>query len=144
MEYISKSEIETKNHANRVLNSLEKNIETAKVIALCGNLGAGKTTFTQGLAEVLEVSEQVNSPTFVLEKIYKINKKCGWEHLIHIDTYRLDNEAELIHLGWEEIISNPNNLIVIEWADKIEKILPKSTTIINFEFIDEETRKISW
>ncbi|MCR4284071.1 MAG: tRNA (adenosine(37)-N6)-threonylcarbamoyltransferase complex ATPase subunit type 1 TsaE [Parcubacteria group bacterium] len=123
--------------------------DKAKVIGLIGDLGAGKTTFTQAFAETLGVKEKVSSPTFVIEKIYKIPKlrKCDvrrkqFEHLIHIDAYRIEDNREIIHLGWKEIIDNPKNIILVEWADKVEEILPKDTQKIFFKFIDENTREI--
>ncbi len=115
----------------------------ATIIGLYGDLGAGKTTFTKVLAEVLGVKETVTSPTFVLEKIYKLDKQ-KFSHLIHIDAYRLDVSSELEHLGWDIIMSSGSNLIVVEWADKIEDMLPKDTKKIYFKITGENEREISY
>jgi len=114
----------------------------AKVIGLIGDLGAGKTTFAQALAQALGVEEKVSSPTFVIEKIYKLKGQGKLTHLIHIDAYRLNDPEELVALGWDEIVESPNNIILVEWADNVEKILPKDTQKIFFKFIDEERREI--
>ncbi|MFC1730952.1 tRNA (adenosine(37)-N6)-threonylcarbamoyltransferase complex ATPase subunit type 1 TsaE [candidate division KSB1 bacterium] len=115
----------------------------ATVVGLYGDLGAGKTTFTKALAEVLGVKETVTSPTFVLEKIYTL-KNQKFSHLIHIDAYRLESSDELKQLGWDTIISNPGNLIVIEWADKVGDLLPENTKKISLQVVGEEVRNISY
>jgi len=107
----------------------------ATVIALIGELGAGKTTFVQKFARACGITEPVLSPTFV------ILKKYG--NLIHIDAYRLKNSAELVALGIHDLMSDPNNVIIIEWADRVSDILPDDCITIHFEHVDETTRKIS-
>lgn len=116
----------------------------AVVLGLFGDLGSGKTTFTQSLAKAFGIKQIVTSPTFVIEKIYKLPKTENFEHLIHIDAYRLEGEEEMLELGWETILNNPKNIIVIEWPERIEKILPKDMQKIFFEFVDENTRKINY
>jgi len=110
----------------------------AFVIGLQGELGAGKTTFTQGFAKALGIKDKILSPTFVIFKKFKLKNK----YLYHIDCYRIRNSKELIDLGFKEIINNPLNIVVIEWADKINRIMPKNALWIKFEFIDELKRKI--
>ncbi|PIR57847.1 MAG: tRNA (adenosine(37)-N6)-threonylcarbamoyltransferase complex ATPase subunit type 1 TsaE [Parcubacteria group bacterium CG10_big_fil_rev_8_21_14_0_10_38_31] len=114
----------------------------AKVIGLVGELGAGKTTFSQAFASALGVEEKVSSPTFVIEKIYKLKDQAVFTHLIHIDAYRLNDPKELINLGWKEIIENPHNIILIEWADNVEKILPEDYIKINLEHLSGDKREI--
>lgn len=131
----------------------------AVIVGLFGDLGSGKTTFTQAVAKVLGVTETVTSPTFVIEKIYKLGglaKQTGFvsasesrlsaphafKHLIHIDAYRLESGKELEHLGWHDIASDPKNLIMIEWPEKVAEILPSDITKLHFTFIDEKTREI--
>ena len=144
MEFLSKSDIETKNKAKDLLKNLVENegSQNAHVLALEGDLGSGKTTFTQGIAEALLITERVQSPTFVIEKIYKILNHPRWAHLVHIDAYRLDNESELTHLGWKEFVENTKNLIVIEWSERIKKVLPKKYIKIHIDHIGKNIRKI--
>src|SRR4051812_40158014 len=94
----------------------------ATVIGLSGDLGSGKTTFTQSIAKALGVTENVTSPTFVIEKIYSLKNpstltELNFEHLIHIDAYRLESSRELLNLGWHDIVLDPKNLILIEWPE---------------------------
>lgn len=114
---------------------------SATVIGLQGNLGAGKTTFTQHVAHALKIDKQVNSPTFVIQKIYKLDSQ-KFDKLIHIDAYRLESPQELESLDWKEISSDPKNLILIEWPEQVMEILSPQTKFISFEVVDEETRKI--
>ncbi|MCW9054919.1 MAG: tRNA (adenosine(37)-N6)-threonylcarbamoyltransferase complex ATPase subunit type 1 TsaE [Candidatus Pacebacteria bacterium] len=119
----------------------------AAVIALYGDLGAGKTTLTKAIAHTLGVEETVTSPTFVIEKIYRLDPKKTTQHfarLIHIDAYRLENSHELMELGWEDIVRDPENLIVIEWAGKVEDILPESAQKIDLKVVTEEVRTIAY
>jgi tRNA threonylcarbamoyladenosine biosynthesis protein TsaE len=140
MKYLSKSLEETSAIAKYFLETLEKG-STGTVVALRGDLGAGKTAFSQAIGEMLGVKGIMQSPTFVIEKIYEIDFN-GFTHLIHIDAYRLDRKEELLHLGWQEIISRPENLILIEWPERVEEIIPVYAKKINFQFVDETTRDI--
>ncbi|NOY35514.1 MAG: tRNA (adenosine(37)-N6)-threonylcarbamoyltransferase complex ATPase subunit type 1 TsaE [bacterium] len=113
----------------------------AAVIALTGDLGSGKTAFTQGFAKALGVKEKITSPTFVIQKNYKLQTK-NHKLLIHIDAYRIKDPKEIIGLGWEEMISNPPNIIIMEWAERIKKILPQKHIQINFEHLGGDKRRI--
>ncbi len=108
------------------------------VLALEGELGGGKTTFLQGFAKGLGVKEKILSPTFNIFKKFKIKDK----YFYHFDCYRIEDPKEILNLGFKEIISNSNNIIAIEWASKIKKILPKNTIHLKFKFTDENTRSI--
>lgn len=130
--------IKSKKEMQKIAGMLAKELKPlsssqATVLALEGNLGSGKTTFTQGLASALGVREKVLSPTFVLAKIYQLPKTKKFKHLIHIDCYRLKNPKELEILGFKSFLDDPKSLIVIEWADKIRKMIPKNSIWINFE-----------
>lgn len=120
----------------------------ATVVGLYGDLGSGKTAFTQAVARALNIRETVTSPTFVIEKIYAVNHSgtdsqiTPFTHLIHIDAYRLEKSEELIRLGWNEIIADPANLILIEWPEKVPDIMPADHIKLSFTFIDEITREI--
>ncbi len=119
----------------------------AGVIALHGNLGAGKTTFTKSIAKLLGITATITSPTFVIQKSFEVSgdfatKYGSIKKLIHIDTYRIDLQDELVKLGWHENVADANNLIVIEWPENIPDLLPKETVHVYFEFINETTREI--
>jgi len=116
--------------------------ELATVVGLYGDLGSGKTAFTKIFASLLGVEEVVSSPTFVIEKIYKIETLENFSHLIHIDAYRLESEDEMKNLGWGEILKNSRNIILIEWPEKIIGLIPKNHIRINFDHIDETSRHI--
>lgn len=113
----------------------------AMVVGLYGNLGAGKTFLTQVLAKNLGINEQIVSPTFVIEKIYSLENN-KFSHLIHIDAYRLEKSEELLNLGWQNIISDPKNLILIEWPEKVEDIMPEHTKIFIKYGQNENSREI--
>lgn len=146
---LSKSLTDTQKFAEEFLNNLVsdparlKAVGQATVVGLFGDLGSGKTTFSQSVAKILGVAENVTSPTFVIEKIYELPTSGRFKHLIHIDCYRLESSSEMAKLGWSEIIANPENLIFVEWPEKIADILPADMIKIDFKFIDETTREIS-
>lgn len=112
---------------------------TATVIGLQGELGSGKTYFAQRFGKILGVKENMVSPTFVIMKSYSINPSNSsgqawhrFKKLIHIDAYRLEKEEELLKLGWQEIVKDPENIVLIEWPEKIEGIMPKDSKRIIF------------
>src|SRR5271168_798431 len=144
MKILSKSLKETNGIAKDFVKEILKDTtkKGAKIIGLSGNLGAGKTAFVKAVAEALGVSETVQSPTFVIEKIYKIQDP-HFEHLIHIDAYRLENAEELLKLGFKEISENPTNIIFIEWPEKVPGLLPKDASILYFAHFNEEQREIT-
>lgn len=91
----------------------------ATLVTLSGELGAGKTAFAKALAKALGIEEPVTSPTFVLEKIYALPKSAKFARLAHIDAYRLEDESELAALGFDELMSDPQTLVVLEWPEKV-------------------------
>ncbi len=116
----------------------------ALVIGLEGDLGGGKTTFLQGFSKGLGIKQKITSPTFVIMRRYKIqNTRYKIQNFYHIDCYRISKPKEILDLGFKKIVSTPRNIVAIEWADRIRKILPKKVIIIKFEFVDKTTRKIS-
>ncbi len=115
----------------------------AVVLGLSGNLGGGKTTFLQGLAQGLDVKEKITSPTFVIQKRFEMKNK-NYKNFYHIDCYRLKDEKDILELDFKKIISDPKNIVAVEWPEKIEKVLPKKIITINFKFIDEDKREISF
>lgn len=122
---------------------IAKVLRGGEVLALHGDLGGGKTTFTKGLAEFLRVEETITSPTFVMLKSY--HGKTGDKNIqvVHIDAYRSESIEDIKSVGIEDYLNRDDVVMVVEWAEKIREILPKNTININFEFIDENTRKIS-
>jgi len=117
---------------------------TATIIALEGDLGAGKTVFTKGVAAALGVKTAVTSPTFVIQKRYDLPEGAHWKRLIHIDAYRLGGEDELRTIGWDTIATDPNNLVIIEWPQQVEAGVPQRTHRVVFEEVDEETRRLTF
>lgn len=115
----------------------------AMVITLSGELGAGKTTLTQNIARELGVSENVISPTFVIMKMYDL-KNQKHKRLVHIDAYRLTTHNELEILGFKEIISSSENLVLIEWPENVKELIPTNATKIFLKHIDEDTREIDF
>ena len=126
MKYISNSLEETQKIADDFIKNISPKSDSAFVVGLSGNLGAGKTAFTKCIAKSLGVEETVTSPTFVIEKIYELENQ-KFSHLIHIDAYRLESGEELLNLGWQRIISDPKNLILIEWPEKVSSVMPEHT-----------------
>lgn len=113
----------------------------AEVIALSGSLGAGKTTFTQALGRALGIKKEVKSPTFVVMHVHKINAKrithnakLKTKFLCHVDAYRIEELSELETIGLQDYLGNPEVITVIEWAEKIKKILPKETLWLTFAY----------
>lgn len=144
MELILKDLKETAAVAKELASSLQPKPNEALVVGLYGNLGSGKTTFTQSFAQALGVAERLVSPTFVILKKYSIENVSNFKTFVHIDAYRLDDPKELKALRFADEASNPENLIFIEWADKVEDALPEGTLKIYFEYVDDKTRKISY
>lgn len=135
------------------ITRLTSNASGATVLALSGELGAGKTTFAQAVAMSLGVKETVNSPTFVIEKIYPVKPKghgAGahtyqrWQRFVHIDAYRLKSAAELRALGWDELIADPANLILIEWPENVPDAIPEDAHHISLEIGAGEERTINY
>ncbi len=108
----------------------------ATVLALSGELGAGKTTFVQGIAKSLGIEESVTSPTFVIMKIYDLLDQ-KFKRLVHMDAYRLKGKEHLRVLGWDALISDPGNLICIEWPEKIQDAIPSDAIRVTLRYSGE-------
>ncbi|RJP46441.1 MAG: tRNA (adenosine(37)-N6)-threonylcarbamoyltransferase complex ATPase subunit type 1 TsaE [Armatimonadetes bacterium] len=138
MTHQTNSVEETQNFAQ----NLAKKYTQGGIIALIGPLGSGKTAFTQGFAQGLDIKNKLLSPTFVLMRQYKIpHNPKGL--LYHIDLYRLENTQQITGLGLEEIFANPHNIILIEWADKLGSLLPKQAAKITFRTVNVTKREIT-
>lgn len=125
--FITQSSIETQKLAEK----LAKNFKSG-VVALSGDLGAGKTIFTQGFARGLGIKDKIISPTFVIIRQHK--------NFYHIDLYRLESFKEL---GLEELFADKNNIVLIEWAEKIKNLIPKNAIWITFKMLSENKREIT-
>ena len=131
-----------------------------KIICLSGDLGTGKTTFTQGFLKGLKIKGPYTSPTFLIMKRYCITHnvkrvaqnvkhktlcapRSTFHDIYHIDAYRI-KEKGLLNLGWKEITADKKNVIIIEWAERVKKIIPKNSVWIKFKWIDENKREIKF
>jgi tRNA threonylcarbamoyladenosine biosynthesis protein TsaE len=134
--------IQSKNikDTQKVAHDLVASLDGASLIALMGNLGAGKTVFVKALAEALGVKDNVTSPTFVLMKIYD-TKHDIIKKLVHVDCYRLEGKEDLVDIGLSEYIEDPNTLVVVEWADKISN-LPEQRIKISIQNLGKDARLI--
>jgi tRNA threonylcarbamoyladenosine biosynthesis protein TsaE len=117
--------------------------EQSTVLALYGDLGAGKTSLVQGVANTLGIVETVNSPTFVIMKEYVIPEGV-WKRLVHVDAYRMNIPRDLELFEWNEIVADPYTLVCIEWPELFVEFLPEQVKKINFKFINEKIREISY
>ena len=137
-----KSYEETKKFAEEFIENLEIG---ENIILLKGNLGAGKTTFSQAVLEYVGAEKPFTSPTFVIMKEYPVDfqsqNNLRLKKIYHLDCYRIDDKS-LLDLGWEDIINNKENLILLEWPEKIEKALPENYIQIEFEVLSENEREI--
>jgi tRNA threonylcarbamoyladenosine biosynthesis protein TsaE len=140
MRIISNSEKDTQKIASR----LARKFRGGETVALYGTLGSGKTVFSKGIAEGLGVKKNINSPTFVIMKVYNIAQNKCIKKLCHIDAYRLISGEELHGLGVEEQIGENETVTVIEWAEKAENLLPPCNLIkISFKSLNEHEREIN-
>ncbi|MFH1781683.1 MAG: tRNA (adenosine(37)-N6)-threonylcarbamoyltransferase complex ATPase subunit type 1 TsaE [Patescibacteria group bacterium] len=124
--------------------TLRSEATKGKVICLYGELGAGKTTFTQGLAGGLGIKKNITSPTFILMREYQTRNPSTRNPLTlyHLDCYRLEKPQDTAGLGLKDLFNNPDNIICIEWAKKIKEFLPEKRTDIYFKNIGEDLREI--
>ena len=142
-EYISISPTQTEIVGQKIAKEILKSPppKRAVIIGLMGDLGGGKTTFLKGFARGLGIKQKILSPTFVIMRRFKI-QDSRFKNFYHIDCYRIENPKEILALGFKEIISDPKNIICVEWADRIKKILPKNSIILKFKFVDKNKRRI--
>lgn len=128
-----------------VAREFAKTLKPGDVVCLEGDLGAGKTTFTQGLAAALGVPGRVNSPTFCIVQEHRRapSSSSSPSLLVHMDLYRLHGEDDVIAVGWEDYLAD-GAILVVEWPERAGNLVPQSAKHITFRHLDgEENRRIS-
>lgn len=133
--------------SQKILTKIFKNTKV-KILALDGTLGVGKTTITQEIARILGIKNRLISPTFVIMKSYNIDKELKFrgrfKKLIHIDAYRLEKPDDILKIGWQEVMEDKNNLIIIEWPEKIKKHIKKDYIWVKLKHVDEQNRTLEF
>ncbi len=132
-EYLSRSEGETEELGAR----LAKNLPGGTVVAMYGDLGAGKTAFVRGMARGMGLSCRVSSPTFTI-----VNEYLGERELIHFDMYRLSGADELFDIGWEDYL-NRGAVCAVEWSEKVEDAFFGDEVRVTIEKLSDSGRKIT-
>jgi tRNA threonylcarbamoyladenosine biosynthesis protein TsaE len=125
------------------LSKLSRQTSGATLVTLSGELGAGKTTFTQHIAKTLGVKDTVNSPTFVIEKIYDTTSE-KFPQLVHIDAYRLQSADDLRGIGFDQLMEQSGTLIMLEWPERVDGVSEKTAVKITLEPLGEGSRKITY
>lgn len=115
-------------------------VPSGSVIALHGNLGAGKTVFARGFARGLGITQPVSSPTFTLVQEYPL-ENGKW--LYHLDMYRIDDYRAALAFGVDEYFDDKDAVVLVEWAERVAEILPDDLYIVNIKRLDGDTREIS-
>lgn len=134
MVFVSHNENETR----KIAKNLAK---VYRIVALIGELGSGKTIFAQGFAQGLAVKDKIISPTFILIRQHAIPSSN--KTFYHLDLYRLNNKVEIKDLGIKEILESQDNIVLIEWAEKIDQLLPADSIKVKLEKVSEGERRIS-
>jgi tRNA threonylcarbamoyladenosine biosynthesis protein TsaE len=144
------------NQTRKLGEILAQELKGGELICLFGDLGSGKTTFAQGVLRGLGAKGHYTSPTFVVMKHYKKikNQKSkiknsdknskkgeGIQDIYHIDCYRVKSQ-DILSLGWEEIVAGKHNIAIVEWAERIKKIIPKNAVWLKFKHKREDEREI--
>ena len=146
MEHTTNSLEETQVIAHdlaRSLSNTPNKLAQALIVALEGELGAGKTTFSQGFARGLAVTQHLTSPTFVIAKQYPIPDNTHYHYLWHIDCYRLRDYHDLTTIGFSDLIIQSDNIMLIEWPERIRESLPEHHITVHIDHITPTQRKIT-
>jgi len=142
---LTKSKAQTQKIAAKLAKKIisEGVHKNARVLALIGDLGSGKTAFTGGFIKSLGIKTHVPSPTFVIFRRYPIHKEIGgFKNVFHFDLYRIQKPKEIIDLDFKKIIKNPENIVLIEWPEKILRFLPKNMIKIFLSHSKKEKERI--
>jgi len=128
---ITKSAQETQEFGKALAHDVIKRGSTIpRILCLYGNLGFGKTTFVQGFAQGLGITTRLLSPTFIIVRRYELDKQHHC--LYHLDLYRMNKSKDMETLGFKEIVADTNNIVVIEWADRLGSCMPKRRLDMKF------------
>jgi len=139
---LTTGQAETRKLGQKLGQAILKSLDSKDnfIIGLYGDLGGGKTTFIKGIASGLGIKKPITSPTFTLLKQYKTPKV----ELFHFDFYRLKNPNDAFGVGLEEYLKKPGSVSVIEWADRVEGFLSQENLAIEFDFISQNQRKLTF
>lgn len=132
---ITKSTEETKKFGANLAKIGDK-----RILCLYGDLGSGKTTFTQGFAQGLGITKRLLSPTFIIVRRYTLG---ATKFFYHIDLYRMKNMSDINELGLSEIFNDPGNIVVIEWAERLEALTPENRLDVHFSVQKDERHTIT-
>lgn len=142
MQIISKSPAQTRRAGKMLAEETLRGGKSSFLLALEGDMGGGKTTFLQGFAKGLGIKQKITSPTFLIMKRFPV-PGSRFQNFYHIDCYRIKFSREILALGFKKIIATPGNIVAVEWAEKVQRLLPQNVFLINFEFVDKNTRNIN-
>ena len=135
VDFFSRSPEQTRRIGMRVGGALQ----TGDVLCLQGDLGAGKTTFVQGLAQGWGSVDSVSSPTFILVNVYR---RADQSQLFHMDAYRLDSTPEAAELDLDSMLAE--GALVIEWPERMAGLIPTERLWVKFEHVDDEEREMKF
>jgi len=138
----TKKESETRVIARELAKKLssKRPKSTALVVGFTGELGTGKTTFIKSFIRSMGVRKKITSPTFLIVRRFNI-KHGGFENIYHVDAYRIKGGRELSAVGADEIFNSPKNIVLVEWADRVKDVLPKSTIWVKFKYGKERNER---
>lgn len=144
MELITKTPRQTYAFGQKIGNDLinyPPGTREAVCICLYGDLGSGKTTLVKGIANSLDITSLVASPTFIIVRHYPIKQKF-YSNFYHIDLYRIENSEDIKSLGLFDFFSDSSNIIAIEWAEKLGSNIPRKRLDIKMSLLNDNTRKV--
>lgn len=137
-----KYQVDNLKDTEKIANQVAKELKGGEILALSGNLGAGKTAFVKALAKALGIKANITSPTFILMKVYDISGHKKIDKFVHVDCYRLSGREDLFDIGLGDYLNYDNIVVAIEWADKIAN-LPKTAVNIHIELLKDDKRQIT-
>jgi len=148
-EYITNSSEETQ----KLGADFSQTLKGGDFLAFYGELGSGKTTFIQGLAKGLGITRRIISPTFIIVRSYELklkmqnskfkNKIKNAKFFYHIDLYRAESKHDLLSVGLDQIIQDQDNIIALEWAERLGEMLPEKRIDLHFEYLGDNKRRIT-